>query len=41
VAGVTTEYSGTGDPVRSLALLWRTREKLTSQRANQTLPSHV
>lgn len=25
--GVTTEYSGTGDPARSLALLWRTRER--------------
>ncbi|MET8911735.1 TetR/AcrR family transcriptional regulator [Micromonospora sp. NPDC004551] len=24
---MTTEYSGTGDPARSLALLWRTREK--------------
>ncbi|MEU6204930.1 TetR/AcrR family transcriptional regulator [Micromonospora musae] len=23
---MTTEYSGTGDPARSLALLWRTRE---------------
>jgi AcrR family transcriptional regulator len=26
---VTTEYSGTGDPARSLALLWRTREKVS------------
>ncbi|RKF24929.1 TetR/AcrR family transcriptional regulator [Micromonospora globbae] len=26
VRDVTTEYSGTGDPARSLALLWRTRE---------------
>ncbi|MEV0428145.1 TetR/AcrR family transcriptional regulator [Micromonospora sp. NPDC050495] len=24
---MTTEYSGTGDPARSLALLWRTRDK--------------
>jgi AcrR family transcriptional regulator len=24
---MTTEYSGTGDPARSLALLWRTRER--------------
>ncbi|SCG50544.1 transcriptional regulator, TetR family [Micromonospora echinaurantiaca] len=27
--GVTTEYSGTGDPARSLALLWRTRERVS------------
>ncbi|MFI7606447.1 TetR/AcrR family transcriptional regulator [Micromonospora sp. NPDC049366] len=26
---MTTEYSGTGDPARSLALLWRTREPAT------------
>ncbi|MET8836249.1 TetR/AcrR family transcriptional regulator [Micromonospora sp. NPDC004540] len=26
---MTTEYSGTGDPARSLALLWRTREKVS------------
>ncbi|SCL26898.1 TetR/AcrR family transcriptional regulator [Micromonospora inyonensis] len=26
---MTTEYSGTGDPARSLALLWRTRERPT------------
>ncbi|NJP33974.1 TetR/AcrR family transcriptional regulator [Micromonospora thermarum] len=25
---MTTEYSGTGDPARSLALLWRTRERV-------------
>jgi AcrR family transcriptional regulator len=27
VATVSTEYSGTGDPARTLALLWRTRER--------------
>ncbi|WP_091091775.1 TetR/AcrR family transcriptional regulator C-terminal domain-containing protein [Micromonospora nigra] len=26
---MTTEYSGTGDPARSLALLWRTRERVS------------
>ncbi|MFC7546662.1 TetR/AcrR family transcriptional regulator [Plantactinospora sp. GCM10030261] len=26
---MTTEYTGTGDPARSLALLWRTRERVS------------
>lgn len=33
---MTTEYSGTGDPARSLALLWRTRER-TSRKGRPDL----
>ncbi len=33
---VSTEYSGTGDPARSLALLWRTRER-TSRKGRPDL----
>jgi AcrR family transcriptional regulator len=37
---MTTEYSGSGDPARSLALLWRTRER-TSRKGKPDLSVDV
>ncbi|MFU8853536.1 hypothetical protein ACNAW0_21485 [Micromonospora sp. SL1-18] len=34
---MTTEYSGTGDPARSLALSWRTRDKPSRKGADLTV----